>query len=170
MSRIALRFDQSPGSWHRVLSGLIAGALLPVAVLAVVFFPFTHFVIVIGVPLAMAVALVLVLPLARLLWVHDQLRLWKAAAIGAVATELPFLALNTSLVANSITGIASQDGLIESASNGVWQVKDGILTPTGWWEMILLPMIALALLGVLGALLAWVVTFGSLAPRPARPA
>ncbi|MEQ1716771.1 MAG: hypothetical protein ABL907_12425 [Hyphomicrobium sp.] len=149
-------------SWPMAIAGLTVGALVPVLAFAIVLYPLAVLVLAYGMPIALAVAFFAVLPLCALLSRHDRLSIVAALAIGAIAASIPYLALQNDLMLRTLTGAPYIEGVKGSASNGVWEIRDGYLTATGWLNHILLPTVLFSALGAAGALIGWyVATIGA---------
>lgn len=142
-------------TWSRAISGLTLGALVPVLVFAIILFPFAVFVLAYGIPIALAIAYLAVLPLCALLSRHDRLSIVAALVLGAMAGAAPYLALQSDLISRTVTGTPYTEGVKESANNGVWDIKDGYLTADGWLNQIFLPTLLFSALGAAGAFVGW---------------
>ncbi len=149
----------SNATFVRKWIGLLAGAAVPVVVIAAVGFQLSPFIFMVGLPIAWLVASVLMAPVLFYWEARGRLTRSKAIALGALAAPAPLWVLQSDTIIKSLTGRRTGSGLITSGPNNV---VDELLTGEGWLNMVAFPSLALAALGSLGAIVGWWIAFGQL--------
>lgn len=162
--------NEPRSAWRKRLRAIMIGAQVPVIVLAA---PMTMggwfgplVVLAIGVPIASLVAFLVIQPVVNALLEAGRLRLRHALLIGALMCALPSFVLKLGTILRTILHTPAETGLMRSSSYGVIVIENGMYTRAGWLFGVVAPAAVFATLGMLGALVAWRLAFGSLASSP----